>query len=122
MYIGLWLGIPNTPFGITSTYEEAGIISAQESGYESFHMYNSGQERCVNARAKFDSYSIQLTSVGHYYKAIPRVQTYSGSGRKGLKTKWEWTVSTTGNNGGTATPNYYSVDKTFSNTLYYTVH
>jgi hypothetical protein len=120
--IGFWLGIPKTPFGITTTYEEAGVISAQDSGYQSFHMYNTGQERCVNSRAKFDSYSIHLISEGQYYKAIPRVQTYSGSGQKGLKVKWEWTISTSGNNSGTATPSYFSEDKSFNNTLYYTVY
>ena len=121
---GFWLGIPKTPFGLTTVYQQAGI-SASTLGSQSFHQQNSqGSNKCKNASAYFDPYAIHMTEVGHYLKATVRVQNDSASnllGRKYLKVRWDYTVVSSGNNNGVAAPSY-NYSSNYTNTLYYYEH
>ncbi len=121
---GIWLGIPKTPFGLTTVYEQSGI-SASTLGEQSFRSQNAqGNNKCKNASAYFDPYSIHMTTPGHYLKATARVQNDSPSnltGNKYLKIRWDYTIISSGNNNGTSVPTF-SHSGNYTNTLYYCEH
>ncbi|GAU76456.1 hypothetical protein [Fusibacter sp. 3D3] len=47
--------------------------------------YNGNNTKCKTVKSVFDPYGIHLTTVGHYLKAVPRVQNDAESNILGRK-------------------------------------
>lgn len=119
-----WLGIPNVPFGISTSYNGSEIISQSSNMYYSFHQENSGSEKATIVNLNWNAYKYHLVDENDYFKAVFAVTTdspYKVPGSKRFKTKWSYHVVSSGSNGGIGVPSF-SDSESFTNSLYYTLN